>query len=211
MLRALLLLVSLGVFGFKLFTPGHAETNPRVHFRIAVQAETKGLTADDLAALWSDLASDDAAKAYKAIWKLVSGAKQSVPFLAEKLKAAAGVEAQRVEQLIKALDSDKFTEREQAVTELEKLAERAEPALKKLLEGQPSPEARRRAEAILAKLGGPVTSSEQLRTLRAIEALEHIGTPEARQVLEKLATGAAGARETEDARRSVERLKRKTR
>jgi len=209
--RTLLLLVSLVVVWSGLLTLGYGDANPRVRLRIAVQPERKDFTGDDLAALWSDLASDDAAKAYKAIWKLVSGAKQSVPFLAEKLKAAAGVDAQRVEQLIKALDSDKFAEREQAVAELEKLAERAEPALKKLLEEQPSPEARRRAEAILAKLGGPVTSSEQLRALRAIEALEHIGTPEARQVLERLATGAAGARETADAKRSVERLKRKAR
>ena len=81
------------------------------------------------------------------------------------------------------------------------------PVLEKLLKGNPSQEAKRRAEALVAKLGGPVTSPDVLRTLRAIEALEYIGTPEARAVIEKLAAGAAGARETADAKRAVARLK----
>jgi WD40 repeat protein len=155
---------------------------------------------------WSTLASADAAAAYKAIWQLVASPKESVPFLAEKLKPVAEVDAKRIAALIAALDSEKFAEREQATTDLAKLGEAVEPALKKLLAGQPSAEAKRRAEELLAKLGGVVTNPEQLRTLRAIEALEHIGTPEAKQVLEKLAKGAAGARETEDARRSLARL-----
>jgi hypothetical protein len=160
-------------------------------------------------ALYSALASDDAAKAYKAIWSLVAAPKESVPFLAERLKPAAAVDEKRIAAFVAALDSEKFAEREKATEELGKLGEAAEPALEKLLKGTPSPEARRRAEAIVAKLGGVVTNPEQLRTLRAIEALEHIGTPEAMQVIEKLAKGAAGARETEDARRSLERLKKR--
>jgi hypothetical protein len=46
-----------------------------------------------------------------------------------------------------------------------------------------------------------------VRTIRAIMALERIGSPEAQRVLEGLAQGAPGARETEEARVSVERLK----
>ena len=40
--------------------------------------------------------------------------------------------------------------------------------------------------------------------------LERIGTPEAQNVLETLARGAPGARETEEAKASLERLKAKT-
>jgi hypothetical protein len=164
---------------------------------------------EELKTHWSTLASADAAAAYKAIWSLVATPKESVPFLAEKLKPAVAVDEKRLAELIAALDSDKFAEREKAGAELEELGEIAGPALEKLLKGKPSQEAKRRAEAIVAKLGGPVTSPETLRTLRAIEALEHIGTPEAMAVIEKLAKGAAGARETEDARRTLERLKKR--
>jgi hypothetical protein len=44
--------------------------------------------------------------------------------------------------------------------------------------------------------------------LRAVEALERIGTPEARQVLQALAKGAAGAVLTRAAQGALERLER---
>ncbi len=51
-----------------------------------------------------------------------------------------------------------------------------------------------------------VPTSQRLRALRAIEMLEHIGTQEARQVLERLAKGASEARLTQEAKASLERL-----
>ncbi len=53
----------------------------------------------------------------------------------------------------------------------------------------------------------PITDGETLRRLRAIAVLEKIGTPAARRVLERLASGFEGARETRDANASLLQLK----
>ena len=84
----------------------------------------------------------------------------------------------------------------------------AEPALRKALDGQPSPEVRRRVRQLLNKLAA-VPSGERLRALRALEALEQIGTPPAREALEALARGAPEARLTQEAKASLERVARR--
>lgn len=66
---------------------------------------------------------------------------------------------------------------------------------------------RRRIEEALATLSG-VPPANTLRDLRAVEVLERIGTPKARQLLEKLAQGAPEARQTREAKAAVERLER---
>jgi hypothetical protein len=53
---------------------------------------------------------------------------------------------------------------------------------------------------------GPLAHGDTLRRLRAIAVLEKIGTPSALRVLERLAWGFEGARETRDARASLRRL-----
>ncbi len=67
-------------------------------------------------------------------------------------------------------------------------------------------ELRRRIESLLGRLNYPLTAPKTIRELRAVEVLEHIGTAQARQVLRKLAEGAAGSRLTDAAKASLERL-----
>ena len=78
-------------------------------------------------------------------------------------------------------------------------------ALKKELIDNPSPEARQRIRTIL-KNAESWRSPGRLRQLRALEVLEKIGTPPARQVLQKLAAGASAARLTREAAMAVSRL-----
>jgi HEAT repeat protein len=99
--------------------------------------------------------------------------------------------------------------RDAATKELENLGDQAAPALKKALEGKPSPELRKRAEALLA-VPFLVRSPEVLQRLRTVQALEYIGSREARQVLEDLAAGDPATRETREAKASLERLAAKT-
>jgi WD40 repeat protein len=157
----------------------------------------------ELDALWSDLAGD-AHKAHRAICTLVSVPARTIPFLKDHLRPAA-VDTKRIEKLLADLDADPFETREAASQELAQWRYRAEPMLRRALDRKPSQEARRRLQAILAEPKRP--TAEELRTLRAIAALERIGTPEARQVLAKLADGAE-ARETREAKAALERLKR---
>ncbi len=52
---------------------------------------------------------------------------------------------------------------------------------------------------------GPLATGETLRRLRAIAVLEKINTPAARRVLQAMASGLDGARETRDARTALRR------
>ena len=67
-------------------------------------------------------------------------------------------------------------------------------------------EARQRVERLLERPETLALTAGELGTWRGIEVLEYIGTTEARRVLEKLASGAAGARTTEAAKAALERL-----
>jgi WD40 repeat protein len=166
------------------------------------------LGAERLAALWNGLASDEAAKAYRAIQDLIAAPKQSVPFLTRRVQPQATITDERITQLIAELDNERFEKREEAAAELASLEKRAELLLRKTLANGPSPEVRRRIESLLGKLQGPVTFAPTLRLVRTIEVLELAGTPEARQFLQKLATGAPDARLTRDAKAALERLQR---
>lgn len=156
--------------------------------------------------LWADLASDDGSRVHRAIWGLVA-ARQIMPWLREHLKPAPRVDAQRIAQLIADLDSDTFAVREKATRELEEIADCAEPALRTALANKPSLELRRRVEPIVEKLENwPASSPAKLREWRALEVLEHLGTFEARQLLQKLADGAPEARLTHESKAALERL-----
>jgi dipeptidyl aminopeptidase/acylaminoacyl peptidase len=160
-------------------------------------------------ALWANLASDDAAKAYHAVWALALSPAQAVPLLRDRLKPLPSAEPDRLARLVADLDNDRFAVREKASRELEQLAELAVPALRKVLDGQPSVEVRRRVEELLERFGTAVTSAERLRGLRGIEVLEQAGTSEARAVLEKLAGQAPESDLTREAKGALERLARR--
>jgi RNA polymerase sigma factor (sigma-70 family) len=162
------------------------------------------LGAGQLDALWANLAGDDAVAAYQAIQKLAAVPRQAVPLLKARLRPVARVGPKQIASLLADLDSDAFEAREESTAELEKLGEAAGPAVRKALEGKPSPEARRRLEGLLHKLRR--VSPERLRELRALEALERIDSPEVRQTLEALAGGMPEARLTQEAKAALRRL-----
>jgi RNA polymerase sigma factor (sigma-70 family) len=174
--------------------------------RQGAQLLSARLGPGELGSLWADLGGRDAGKAYEALCTLAALPGQALPFLRKQLQPAS--DEARIAQLIGELNGNTFTVREKARVELEKLGELAEPALRSVLAKKPSLEVRVRAERLLARLEGKPLSEASLRELRAVELLERIGTREARQVLERLAKGAEGARLTEEAQASLQRLAR---
>ena len=160
----------------------------------------------ELQALWQDLAGTDAVQADQAIWALAACAEQAVPFLKEHLRPVPAVEPSRLNHLLANLDSDQFAVRDQATRELDELGELAEAAIRKRLTDKPTLEGRRRGEQLLEKLRSPLPSGEQLRSLLAVEVLEHAGTEQARRLLTRLAGGALEARLTREAKGALQRL-----
>jgi RNA polymerase sigma factor (sigma-70 family) len=168
-------------------------------------------TAQQLEAFWADLLGD-AARADHAIWDLAAAPEQALALLRKLLKPAVPADAKRVSRLLADLDSKNFTARKQAAADLEQLAELVEPALRRALADRPTPEVARQLEGLLEKAERAVLSprGEALRVVRALEVLEHIGSPEARAFVEALAAGAPEAGLMREAKTTLQRLARRT-
>jgi hypothetical protein len=96
--------------------------------------------------------------------------------------------------------------RQRAFVTLEKFGDLALPILEKALDGKPSLEMRRRVEALLQKLDQTPPAPACLPQMRALEALELIGTGLARTFLEALARGEPRALLTDQANAACLRL-----
>ena len=156
--------------------------------------------------LWWELGGEDAGLAYRAHWRMLQRPQETIGFLRRHLRPAASDGRESVAQLVARLDHDRFTIREQATHELEQRGARAEPALRRVLQGKPSAEVRSRVERVLNQLEQRGPDSATLRGIRAVEVLEHVGSPDSRALLEILAQGDPDARLTIDAKDSLARL-----
>jgi hypothetical protein len=169
---------------------------------VAAKERPRQATEDQL---WADLASEDAARAFRAMGGLSATPRQAVDLFQKRLKPVPVVEEKEIAALLANLEAEDFKTREQATQELEKVGEQALPMLKKALAAKPSLEARKRIERLVEQ-ASTQTSAPLLRGLRAIEVLEHNGTAESRHVLVALAGGAPQARLTREAKASLQRL-----
>lgn len=164
----------------------------------------RGPPEKDMGKLWADLA-EKAPQGRAAVWALVEQPKPALAWLKDRLKPVK--DDANIAQLIADLNSKQFAARQRATQELERLADVARPALRQALANRPSLEMRRRLESLLARAPEKL-SPEQLRDLRALHALEQIGTPEACRLLGTIAGGTSGFPMTEEAKKSLERLAR---
>jgi WD40 repeat protein len=153
---------------------------------------------------WKLLASEDATIAYDAICAWAESG--DVEFLSSAVKPAPLVDRSKIDQLVADLDSANFGKRQKAEQALEEIAESAKVTLREIAKQSEVLEVRRRLESIVSKVDESIPSPMVLQTIRAIEVLERVGSPEARQILRRLAAGAPHASVTLEAAQSLQRL-----
>jgi hypothetical protein len=168
-----------------------------------------------LAQLWDDLFELDAAKAYGALRRLAASPDSALPFLVRQLREPQRrTLEERMAKLIVELDDDTFAVRTRAARELAKLGPLAETQLRDALKIAESPEARQQMRRLLDRLtdlrARPIVVPTVVRWLRVVQALEMIGTAEARGCLERIAKQAVSAPERRAAQAAIDRLDRRS-
>jgi hypothetical protein len=128
--------------------------------------------------VWERLATRDGKAGLGAIDALVADP-AAVAYLRDRFRPA---DAKRVTRLIEELGDEDFATREAAEKGLAALGERAEKGLFEAVTTSPSAEVRGRVDRLLAPISGP-RGPARLRAGRAVEALERIGTPAAKELL----------------------------
>jgi WD40 repeat protein len=162
----------------------------------------------ELDKLWETLKGPDAVAGHRAVLRLAAAPADAVPLLARHLKPVPGkgLTAKEIAGHIADLDADTFAARERATEALAEAGPLAEGALRKALDARPSPEKALRLRRLLEKLNKDLLSPGRIRPTRALEVLERIRTPEARDLLRKLARGAPHAWLTREARAALGRM-----
>ena len=156
---------------------------------------------------WRALGSEDPVLAWKAVDQLVRQGKETIAWLTPRAKPTAPRED--LPALVARLDAEDWKIRQSATRELRSLGCQASGALRRYLESKPALEANLRAQRLLEQLRPQITSltEEDRRGDRIVAVLERIGTPEARRLLERLASGAEGAWTTTCAREALARMR----
>jgi hypothetical protein len=158
----------------------------------------------DLSALWGELATTDAAAAYRAVRRLIDVPDAAVALIRQRTKPVPAPDAARVAALIQQLDARDFKDWQAAAKLLDAIADPAADQLRTALAKSESADVRKSLQAILNRLDAG--TPETLRAIRAVEVLEQIATPTAREHLTTLSSGAPGATLTRAAAEAVKRL-----
>jgi hypothetical protein len=141
---------------------------------------------------------------------MAAGHAAAVEYVAGRLPPLPKLDEAQVRKAIADLDSDDFAVRKQAQERLAAWGGQITP----LLEAQaknPSAEVRATIRRLLEAVEQNVPASPELaREVRAVKMLELIATPEAVQLLDKLASATPGAERTRAAKDALDRLAKST-
>lgn len=161
----------------------------------------------DLDAAFEDLGAAYPKKAYRAIHLLAADPRRSIAYLGGCLKPVLGTAWPSTAQLIEDLDDDEFEVRQRASSFLAQIGAGVAPRLRAVLaEKGASPEVRLRAHKLLLQMEKTGLTEGQRRSLRAVAALERIGTEDAQRLLRRISAGHPEAELTREAEESLRRL-----
>ncbi|GIW79022.1 MAG: hypothetical protein KatS3mg105_0829 [Gemmatales bacterium] len=150
--------------------------------------------------IWQDLASENGLRAFQIYAALADSPTMALRVFRKHLQP---VDGQRIRQLVRQLNDDDFKKRVTAEAELMNAGSLVVPILQEVLAKKPSLEVRRRAERILN-----FYQKSDCRALMAVTLLEKIASPEAQQILAKVAGGESEAFVTMQAKAALQRLQR---
>jgi WD40 repeat protein len=167
------------------------------------------LQTEQLETLWQDLTVDNDFRLQRVFASFRAAPADTAAFLGKKLNPVGEAEKTRIKALLNNLDADEPKTREKAMENLQELAAAFEPLLAGVARDHEPGEVRNRVRFILRQQREKAVPQKLLVQIRALIVLEQLGTAQARQALEKMANGAAGARVTEEAKQAFERLREK--
>src|SRR5262249_22955735 len=111
------------------------------------------VTPTDLEFAWENLASSDAKIAFQSICRLVALRGVAVDLLLkQRLKPATLIESKSVQELIRQLEGPRFADRQKAVSELEKLGDRAAAELRTAVKKPLADEVRQDLQRLLDQI-----------------------------------------------------------
>lgn len=148
------------------------------------------LTEEELQCLWSDLSSQWYTIRQRTIRRLMTAPEVAIAFLKQRLKPELP-HGNRLARLLEDLDNNSFAVREKASRELARMDKSVGPVLRRVLAENPSPEKRRRLQAVVNALPRPQRpfrgiAAEERRLLNVVLLLDRIGTAEALDLMQFL-------------------------
>ncbi len=167
------------------------------------------LEAAELQSLWKDLGDSDAGKAYLAMDRLAAGSDAVVAFIKDNVKPPPPADDKTIAKAIEQLDADDVQTRDQATTTLEEIGDAVVAPLQKILDGSPSLEVRTRGQKILDNRKTGTAAAGLLRSVRAVEILESIGSHDSVSLLETYAKESKSSVLAQEAKYALGRVKKK--
>ncbi len=168
------------------------------------------LSPEEWEKAWEGLGGADAGVAHRALWRLADSPEVACRFLEWRLRGP-GLDLGWIRGRIAGLDDDDVAVREEATGQLMRCPRDVYPVLSHALVSSPSPEAKERLHAILERFAVtyPIRHGEFLLALRAVMALERMGTEDARKLLTSLAPGGDDGLIALHAHAALDRLSRR--
>lgn len=154
--------------------------------------------------LWDELGSPNELRVQRVTKALLATPQQAVALVKAKVPTTGAERQGRLEQTILQLGDADPKQRDAAMQELTSVGHAFEPLLRARADQAGPGEVRNRLRFLLKQLEEQAIPAQLVAELRGVELLRTLGTPEARELLKKLAEGTTLSRVAVAAREALE-------